>query len=65
MIRESDSRREWQTQLLGSTGGKVVMCMLGERSLVLECWARSGSTSRLSILKQRIVLGAERPRRGS
>lgn len=65
MILESDGGREWQTQLLSSTGGKVVMRILGEHGLVFECWARSGSTCRLGLLKQRIALRTERPRRGS
>jgi hypothetical protein len=64
MILESDGGREWQTQLLSSTGGKVVMRILGERGLVFECWARRGSTCRISLLKQRIALGAKRPKRG-
>jgi hypothetical protein len=65
MILESDGGREWQTQLLSSTGGKVVLRRLGEHGLVFECWAGSGSTCRLGLLKQRITLGAERPSRGS
>lgn len=64
MILQSDGGWEWQTQMLSSTGGKVVMCILGERGLVLECWARSGSTCRFGLLKQRMALGAERPKRG-
>lgn len=62
MILESDGGREWQTQLLSSTGGKVVMRILGEHGLVFDCWARSGCTCRLGLLKQS---GAERARRGS
>ena len=65
MILESDGGREWQTQLLSSTRGKVVMRILGEHGLVFECWTRSGSACRLDLFKQRIALGAERPRRRS
>jgi hypothetical protein len=65
MILESDGGREWQTQLLSSAGGKVLMRIMGEHGLVVECWTRSRSTRRLGLLKQRIALGTERPMRGS
>ena len=64
MILESGGGRERQTQLLSSTGGKVVMRILGERGLVFECWARRGSTCRFGLLKQRIALGAEKIQEG-
>ena len=64
MILESSGGGEWQTQLMSSAGGKVVVRILGERGLVFECRARRGSTCGIGLLKQRIALGAERPKRG-
>lgn len=63
MILEPHGRGEWQSQLLSSTRGKVVMRILSERGLIFECWTRCGGTCGLGFLKQRIALGAERPER--
>ncbi len=64
MILDPDGGREWQPQLLSSSRRKVVMRILGEHGLVLKCWARSGSTCGLGLLKRRKAFGAERSKWG-